>query len=241
MNINFNKAKEYSNKAEELVGYGTEDFSVFLYSLIKMRKAKNIVELGTGLGSVMIWAGLACKENGFGQITTVDNGLHWNQDIKSRDSDLTLEKDYISFINNLISDNEIQDFVSFKNEDININTINNSKDIDILFVDFDHGPMTIKNILASAIPRMSKESIILFDSASTYLPSYLLLENIIDHFNKNQIPESFDISQDSKDFILRSRFTLTHLIEKKDRDQNSTSMIEIKPKDCFPNSEHIRI
>jgi len=238
--INFNKAKLHSDKAEELVGYGTEDFSIFLYSLIKMRKPNNIVELGTGLGSVMIWAGLACKENGFGQITTVDNGLHWNENIKNRDSTLTIEKDYSIFINNLIKDYEIQDFVKFKNEDININTINDNDNIDILFCDFNHGPEMILDLLASALPRMSKESIILFDSASTYLPSYLLLENIIDNFNKNHILESLNIGSKSKELILNSRFILSHLIEKKNRDQNSTAMIEIKPKDCFPNSKYIR-
>lgn len=240
MSIDFNKAKSYSDKAEDLVGYGTEDFAIFLYSLIKMRKPNNIVELGTGIGSVMLWAGLACKENGFGKITTIDNGLHWNEDIKYRDSNLLLEKDYNIFINNIINDNAISEFVKFKNEDININTINDNENIDILFCDFNHGPKVILEILSSSLSRMSKESIILFDSASTYLPSYLLLENIIDHFNKNSIPESLSLSNQGKDFVLNSNFTLSHIIERKNRDQNSTAMIEIKPKDCFPNSQYIR-
>jgi hypothetical protein len=240
MNIDFNKAKGYTDQLEKLVGYGTEDFAIFLYSIIKMRRPKKIVELGTGVGSVMIWAGLACKENNFGKITTIDNGLHWNQDIKYREDNFLFKKEYNDFINYLIKDNEIEDFVVFKNEDIDIGTINNILDIDILFVDFDHSPLAIHKIIESCMPRMSDHSIIFFDSASTYFPSYMLLENIIDQFNKNNIPSSFNFNNKAKNFILNSKFTLTHMVEDKDRHQNSTAMIEIKTKDCFPNSKLIR-
>jgi hypothetical protein len=186
----------------------------------------------------MLWAGIACKENGFGNITTIDNGVHWNKKIQK--DKFIMEKNYNMFINNIIMYNEIQEFVKFKNEDIDIKTINDNTDIDILFVDFNHTPVTIKNIMSSAMSRMSEESIIFFDSASTYLPSYLFLENIVNGFNKKRIPKDFNFDEKAKNLILNSRFTLTHLIEKKNRDQNSTAMIEIKPENSFPNSEYIR-
>lgn len=238
MTIDFTKIKQFTDKLQDISGYGTEDFSIFLYSIIKMRKPKNIVELGTGLGSTMLWSAVACKENGFGQITTIDNGTHWNERVQGDDS--IVDKNYNVFINSIITDNEIKEFVKFKNEDIDIKTINNNTNIDILFVDFNHTPVTIKNIMSSAMSRMSEESIIFFDSASTYLPSYLFLENIVDSFNKKRIPKDFNFDEKTKNLILNSRFTLTHLIEKKNRSQNSTAMIEIKPENSFPNSEHIR-
>ena len=210
MTIDFTKIKQFTDKLQRISGYGTEDFSIFLYSIIKMRKPNNIVELGTGLGSVMLWSGIACKENGFGHITTIDNGVHWNKKIQK--DKFIIEKNYNMFINNIIMYNEIQEFVKFKNEDIDIKTINNNTDIDILFVDFNHTPVTIKNIMSSAMSRMSEESIIFFDSASTYLPSYLFLENIVDSFNKKRIPKDFNFDEKAKSLILNSRFTLTHLI-----------------------------
>jgi hypothetical protein len=238
MTIDFTKIKQFTDKLQDISGYGTEDFSIFLYSIIKMRKPKNIVELGTGLGSTMLWSAIACKENGFGQITTIDNGIHWNERVQ-RD-EFIVEKDYNIFINNIINDNKIQEFVNFKNEDIDTKTINNNTNIDILFIDFNHSPVTIKNIMSSAMSRMSKESIIFFDSASTYLPSYLFLESMVDSFNKKRIPNDFNLDEEAKKFILNSRFTLTHLIEKKNRSQNSTAMIQINPENSFPNSDYIR-
>jgi len=238
MIIDFTKIKQFTDKLQNISGYGTEDFSIFLYSIIKMRKPKNIVELGTGLGSTMLWSAVACKENGFGKITTIDSGIHWNEKMQRDDS--IVDKNYNVFINSIIADNEIQEFVKFKNENIDIKTINNNTDIDILFVDFNHTPVTIKNIISSAMSRMSEESIIFFDSASTYLPSYLFLESIVDSFNKKRIPKDFNFDEKAKNLILNSRFTLTHLIEKKNRDQNSTAMIEIKPENSFPNSDYIR-
>jgi hypothetical protein len=241
MSIDFNKAKIFTDRLENLVGYGTEDFSIFLYSLIKMRKPKHILELGTGTGSTMLWSGLACKENGFGKITTIDNGSHWNEHIRYLDSELFINKTYNDFIDGIIKEYDIESFVSFKNEDIKISSVDSFKNmVDILFLDFDHRPLTIHNFLSNYLDKMSNESIIFIDSASTYYPSYLFLESIINNFNLNNIPNSLNLSEESKTFIQKSTFTLSHIIEDKNRSQNSTAMIEIKPKDCFPNSNFIR-
>jgi predicted O-methyltransferase YrrM len=241
MSIDFNKAKQFTDKLESIVGYGTEDFSIFLYSLIKMRKPKNIVEFGTGVGSVMLWSALACKENGFGKITTIDNGLHWNKEIQHFDNEIFKNKTYNDFIKEIINEYEVNDFVLFKNEDIVISIMNSIKDkIDILFFDFDHSPLSIHNFISNSLDKMSDQSIIFIDSASTYYPSYLFLESIINEINLNNIPFSLNLNEESISFVKRSSFTLTHIIENKSRHQNSTAMIEIKPKDCFPNSNFIR-
>src|SRR3546814_3171677 len=36
-------------------GYGTEDFSFFLYALVKMHKPGRVLELGTGTGASSFW------------------------------------------------------------------------------------------------------------------------------------------------------------------------------------------
>ena len=59
--------------------YNTHDFSVFLYSLIKMQKPKCVLELGTGFGVTSFLAAQACKENNKGKVITVDSGLQWDQ------------------------------------------------------------------------------------------------------------------------------------------------------------------
>jgi len=237
----FNKAKKLTEELEDAVGYGTEDFAIFLYSLIKMRKPENIVELGTGVGSTMLWSALACKENGFGKVTTVDNGLHWVEDIQHYDNSLFKGKKYFEFINQIISEYDIKDYVVFKNENINIESLNSIDfKIDILFADFDHGPDTVQNIIVSCLDKVSDESIIFIDSASTYYPSYLLLESLVNKLNSNTLTDSLNLNDEAKKFIGKSKFNLVHIIEDKDRSQNSTAMIEIKPKSEFPNSKFIR-
>ena len=68
-----------------------------------------------------------------------------------------------------------------------------------------------------------------------------LLSNAQNQINlKKKDSVDFNFDEKAKNLILNSRFTLTHLIEKKNRDQNSTAMIEIKPENSFPNSEYIR-
>jgi predicted O-methyltransferase YrrM len=239
--IDFNKAKKLTEELENAVGYGTEDFSIFLYSLIKMRKPNNILELGTGVGSTMLWSALACKENGFGKVTTIDNGLHWVEDIQHYDNDLFKNKKYYDFINNIINDYDINDYVVFKNENISIESFNNIDfKIDILFSDFDHGPDTIQNIVISCLDKVSDESIIFIDSASTYYPSYLFLESLVNKLNSNGLVDSLSLNDKAEEFVSKSKFSLVHLIEDKDRSQNSTAMIEIKPKSEFPNSKFIR-
>jgi predicted O-methyltransferase YrrM len=230
---NLNNLKTFTDKYG--IPYGTEDFSIFLYSWIKMHKPKNIVEYGTGLGSCMLWSGLACKENNIGKIFTIDNGSHWNEVL----NDNILEKKYVlnykDFINTIIKENNLENFIEFKNEDFNLETFNNIENkIDLVFFDFDHGPNHIVKILKNSLHRLSDYSTIIIDSVPTFLPSFLLLEKIIESFNLNIIFQSLNLSQDSIDFVLKSNFKLINIIENKDRNQNSFSVIMITPKDCFP-------
>ena len=87
---------------------------------------------------------------------------------------------------------------------------------------------------------MSDDSYIFIDSASTYYPSFQTLNSIIDGLNAGRIPRTLQelIHPNNlsafKEKVSNSRFELTHLIEKKDRDQNSTAQIRIIPYDIMP-------
>ena len=51
------KLKRFTDNVGKI--YGTEDFAVYLYSIIKITKAKNIIEFGTGLATTTLWAALS--------------------------------------------------------------------------------------------------------------------------------------------------------------------------------------
>src|SRR3546814_9559653 len=55
-------------------GYGTEDFSFFLYALVKMHKPGRVLELGTGTGASSFWIARGLLENGSGSLLTIDDG-----------------------------------------------------------------------------------------------------------------------------------------------------------------------
>src|SRR5215469_898617 len=54
-------------------GFGTEDFCLFLYSLVRMQAPRTIVELGTGRGASAFWMALGAKQNHVGHVWSVDD------------------------------------------------------------------------------------------------------------------------------------------------------------------------
>lgn len=230
--------KQYTDSVGEI--YGTEDFSVYLYSLIKMSKPKRVVELGTGLGSVMLWSALALEENREGRIYTVDNGSEWNhlKQAKPRMGPLFREQ-YVEYVNNLIDNFEFNGYISFINRNISINELPDN--IDILFSDFAHGPKDVMQMLIEALPKLSDTSILMFDSASTYYSSYLMLNELVKMLNSGYLPASLSSSPELLNKICRCSFEIRHIVEAKARAQNSTACIHIQPKDIFPHPlSHMR-
>src|SRR6056300_582195 len=73
----FSELKQYTDSIGSI--YGTEDFAIYLYSIVKMMKPQTVVELGTGLGSVALWTALALEENKSGVIHTIDDGSEWDR------------------------------------------------------------------------------------------------------------------------------------------------------------------
>jgi len=226
--------KQFSDNVGTI--YGTEDFSIYLYSLVKMKRPKNIVELGTGVGSVALWCGLALEENGEGKIYTVDDGSDWSNLLPaaSRFGDL-YDSNYKNYITKLVNHFELDGYIAPINEKINIVDVDN---IDILFSDFAHSPFDVVKLLSYYLPKMSECSSIFIDSASTLYSSYCMLESVVESLNKGVIPRSLlevCLDIDSLESIVKSStFRLEHIIENKNRDQNSTARIDIYPKDVFP-------
>jgi predicted O-methyltransferase YrrM len=239
----FTELKRYTDRIGSI--YGTEDFSVYLYSVIKMMKPKTVVELGTGLGSTMLWSGLALDENKRGTIYTVDDGSEWDRLKTARDQiGDHYEEEYSDFVKGLIKRYQLEDRVEFFNETIDVVDAN---DIDILFSDFAHGVFDVTKLLVDYIPKMNDHAKIYIDSASTHYPSYIALNKIVDILNSGKMPRVFrDVigskhnleSQYSleklKQKIENTEFSIEHIIENKDRNQNSTCCITMSPIDIFP-------
>lgn len=219
--------------------YGTEDFALYLYSLVKMSKPKTVLELGTGLGTTSLWLALGLKENDLGVLHTIDDGSEWENIGKIKDllGDYYNEN-YKDYFLNLLGKFKLSEQVSFYNQ--KITKIDYLDNIDILFCDYSHGPYSVIKLIADYLHRMSENSFIFIDSASTYYSSFHTLESIIYYLNQGKIPktlrEMIEVSElDSfKEKINLSSLELTHIVENKERNQNSTTQIKISPLDIMP-------
>lgn len=230
------KIKQYTDRIGEI--YGTEDFSVYLYSIIKMTKSKKIVELGSGLFTTTLWAALALEENKFGTIHTIDNGAEWNRMSTLSDSiPAYYKKDYSEFAQNIIKDFRFDNYIKFYYDDIDRF---NADNIDIIFSDYSHGVFAIFSLIAKYLHAMNDNSYIFIDSASTYYPSFNALNVLIETLNKKKIPISLAELIDPNVYekfihkVNNSKFEITHIIENKNRNQNSVTQIKIMPDDIMP-------
>ena len=227
------RLKSYTDRVGSM--YGTEDFAVYLYSIVKMTKPRSVLELGTGLGVVALWVALALQENGAGKKQTVDDGSEWSSfaEVKHLISEKYREE-YSEFVRNLINGFDFNDQIQFHNEKARFDY---SDQYDLVFSDFSHSPAFITKLLAEVLPRMSHNSFIFIDSASTYYQSYLTVEKIVDLLNQGKIPKTMlevGDEQALRTIVTSCKFELTHIIENKDRNQNSTTQIKIVPIDFMP-------
>ena len=233
----FAQLKEYTDSIGSI--YGTENTSLYLYSLAKILEPRLVVDLGTGLGSNFLWLGTALKENATGNLITVDHGEDWSNFVKIREQlGPYYREDYKDFIYNLIDEFDLSEEVSYvksKIQDFNIDS-----EIDILVSDFAHGPYDIVSLLAKYLPKMAFCSHIFIDSASTLYSSYHTLEKLIEQFNKGIVPLSMAEMLEKEDYdntirlLCLTEFKLTHIIENKNRSQNSMAQIQIIPRDIMP-------
>jgi hypothetical protein len=81
---------------------------------------------------------------------------------------------------------------------------------------------------------------VFLDSASTHYPSYALLEAITELLNAGKIPDLLwqriepARRERSLEWVRRHSFQLVHLVESKQRAQNSTAWLRYWPADVRP-------
>ena len=238
--------------------YGSEDICTLLYSLVRREKPEIVVELGTGMGVTTAWIAAAMKENGVGTIYTYDDGSHFEMpDVRhflakalsgpiASLGQIAKQGTYEEFIFSLFDLCGVREHIFLKKTRIDLDnaaalTVDfEHKPIDLLFSDYMHSPDFVHNIVRAFLPRMAGTSSIFIDSASSHVPSFLTLERMIECFNQQKIPKRVLQGMSESDasitrrLLSESQFRLMHLMEKRDRAQNSTSWIRIEPIDTLP-------
>jgi len=213
--------KELQNQKKS---YCTEDFSIFLYSLIKMTRPNFVLELGTGLGTTCFLAAQACKENNNGSIVSFDDGSQWNGNM-----------DYGEYLNQYKNKFELKDFLSIINGEKNSFPIvlKDIQEVNIVFNDIECGPEFFLTLMSWVLPRVNKECYVFIDRGSAYWPSYCSIELLLDRLNNNKIPKSLiDRSDDPAALeaqINKLEFSVTHIRKYNNfHGQDSVAMIKIE-------------
>jgi len=240
--------------------HGSEDLCMLLYSLVKREKPRVVLELGTGLGVSAAWIGRALRENSnSGRLWTYDDGssqasflpqaLGYLEDIPEFRELCLARPDLSRFLKALFELTGVSDYVTEIEQSIDLHAgiaailpsqVTEGQSIDMLFSDFAHGPGEILDLLAAVLPHMSEYSSIFIDSASTYLLSFFMLEQLVEQLNGGKLPHRFTQGRDYEQrqrllqTICERRFKLIHLIENKDRAQNSTAWLKLEPVQWSP-------
>ena len=242
--------------------YGSEDTAMLFYALIRREQPTNIVEFGTGLGVTAAWMAQAAKENGAGQVWSLDDGSQWEDPQKMGAAlnalseapsfaGLAAERpDYPTLIRRLGEELGLQDRLTFllthadmkSEEGFNADAFPFlAKPIDFLFLDINRTPDEILDSLYLLLPHLAESASVFIDSASTSVVGYLFLEKLVDQLNHSKVPRRFlagksaDRRQALTDLVAQRRFTLMHMVERLNRAQNSSAWIRIEPNDYIPH------
>ena len=233
--------------------FGTEHFSLFLYGLIRMQRPKTVVELGSGFGVSAFWMALGVQENQFGHVWTVDDGLVFRRKDLVRRVRNAVKKAGLrgirtgsadAYFSSIQKSLRLREPLTFVERQVKLEEGGHFDDypfgrepIDLLFSDFGHRPDAVLRLLAHFLPRMSAASSILVHSASTFWPSYLLLEKVTEQLGSGRVPKSLlDRGRsDLREFVRTRKVTLVHLTERKLRAQNGAAWLKIEPVDVVPH------
>jgi hypothetical protein len=239
----------------DLIGpsFGTEAFCTFLYSFMKMQRPEVVVELGTGLGTSAFWMALAANENQFGHVWSIDDHssferrpeflAHMGNELPSIGFEKVPVTSPSEFFDGVSRALRIHYNITFLKRQIRLDRRDEfsdypfeSKQIDLLFADFKHGMLDIIDLLAQFLPRMSSASSMFIDSASTYWPSYLLLEQIAQQLTAGNVPAIVQArsAHELRDFLIGRKVTLVHLTKNNGTKQNSTAWLKFEPIDVVP-------
>jgi predicted O-methyltransferase YrrM len=251
-------------RIREVLGpcYGSEDLCLLLYSLIRRERPKIVVELGVGLGVSTVWMGQAMRENGDdGHVYAIDDSRDWDAILallRKREEKLAgivnIEESvtHQDYLQQIIRSCELGPHITCRQATMSLDTNEllpesvcefGAQPIDLLFSDFAHGPEAITKILSFFLPRMSECASIFIDSASTHLNSFLMLERLVTQLNSSKIPRGFlpagsgRLQTELAEMVMQRQFRLMHLVERKQRTQNSTAWLRIEPVDWQPHPD----
>ncbi|MET3304410.1 class I SAM-dependent methyltransferase [Bradyrhizobium diazoefficiens] len=221
--------------------YGMQDFSIFLYALVRMHQPKLVFELGSGSGTCALLCATAMKENGFGKFVSFDNGSQWESIREDkRISYLGLEQvdTYSGFLQSLGAQSGLTAHLEFVDQTVPPFP-EPSQPIDLLLADYSSSQHDVSDLLKFFIPRMADSASIFIDGASSSYRTFLFLEDTIAKLNRGKIPGFIAGEVDDQDLIgwirlLHIRaFKLLHLTRPLPV-QNSTAWIRVEPVDHFP-------
>lgn len=201
--------------------YYTEDFSYYMYGLVKMTKPKVFVELGTGYGVTAFAVATAMKENGFGEVITLDDGSQ---------NDIS----YFSYINNKINEFGF-DNVKFVNKTLDgkLDSINefNVNDVGIVFNDINCHYNTLPVILAWLLPRKADECYLIIDRLASIPEFYEATRSFVNDLNSNKTPKRLLELTENKDKLIeaikQTRFSLSH-VRKVGSKQDSFAVLKME-------------
>jgi predicted O-methyltransferase YrrM len=222
--------------------YGTEDWCVWLYGLVKMQRPKTIMELGTGTLATTLWLAQAVKENGAGHVWTVDHGQDWSSLLETHASAFKPEERRTAFgeyFKHVIGTFELEAQVTLVEKAMPPYPVLPDP-IDMLVSDFSHGPNEILELLAAYLPHLADVGSVFIDSASTLYASYGLLEMLVPLLNAGKIPamiwNNIELGhrEPTLEWVRRHSFQIVHLVEAKERAQNSTAWLRFWPADVRP-------
>ena len=256
----FSVLRRYTNIFGD--AYGTDEFSLFLYSLVRMECPLNLLELGTGYGVSALWIALALDESGEGHLCSIDDGRQYAEAIMDRAmmrnalSELSehgaiLEgefgyHDYLRQIAEYLGVSDRVSFVSATLDDKNLlNTLRSctavlDKPLDLVFSDYASSARGLYYLLGGLLPYMGERASIFLDSVSTQFETYLALERLVGQLNERSLPLTV-ARHHSPDHCFRLRrmlesheLRLSHIVDRKHREQNSRAWIRIEPIDLIP-------
>jgi hypothetical protein len=202
--------------------FGTGDFCYYFYGLVKMLKPKTIVELGTGYGCVSFLTALACEENNFGKIISVDDGR------------VSMDYSHHDLIHKKVTEFNIEKTFEYRKETINLSNpyqLNDIECVDILFNDIDCSPESFYSLLTWLLPRINNQCYFFIDKGAIW-PTAMTIRSTVDLLNRGKVPNiMIQMSKDELELcnlIKKYEFSFEFIEKNVMHSQDSVALIKIK-------------
>lgn len=227
--------------------FGSEKIAVLLHSLVRIRRPESIIELGCGTGATAFCMAAALRDNDYGRLLTVDNEEAWPAvSAKLPLAQLGFEPGVgmSAYIAGCAARLGVASHLTYHRSELPPYPAPKER-LGLLYVDYNHRPENVARILATYLPIMARTSLIVFDSAATFFPTYQFLENLEHMLAQGRVPDMLlrDQSEDRQRamtaLVSRSRVRLMHFVESDKAEQNSASALFIDPLDVLPSGDAV--